>query len=307
MNLKFRVIWIEDNHSLAEQEQIEAGIRQAGFEPDFVVDIDGSRIEELAQRQAIYADHDFLLLDLNLANGVKGDDLARQIRERFRSTPMLFYSREPVATLRRRMLEREVEGVFCAGRDQMPGRVVEMVRDLASSANRLAGMRGLAARVVADCDEELCEIIRLTHAQDRQIEGKSLCDHLDEVVAESANRAATDYAACPAGDLEARMDSFAVTSMHLYKVVARIVRDRRAEVAGLRARRSKLTNYEAEVLRPRNTFAHAIEEEGDHGWFIRTRGPDPLTVDHFPRLRRDFLEHLENLRMIRRLLAVQEA
>lgn len=307
MNLKFRVIWVEDNHSAAEQEQIAQGIRQAGFEPEFVVDIDGSRIEELARHQAIYADYDFLLLDLNLANGVKGDELASEIRRRFRSTPMLFYSREPVDDLRQRMLRRSVEGVFCAGRDQMPTRVVEMVQDLASSANRLAGMRGLAARVVADCDAELRGIIRLTQEQGHQIDGRSLCDHLDEVVEQSAEYAAGLYRGCPAGDLEARLGSFAVTSMHLYKVVARIVRDRRNAVAGLPARRSRLTNYEREVLSPRNTFSHAIEDEGPDGWRIETRGPEGLTVADFPRLRRDFLEHLENLRAIQRLLAAEQA
>lgn len=302
MNLRFRLIWIEDSFSEPEKQKIEEGIRLAGFEPDLEIDPDGSKIDGFAERHRLYSDTDFLLLDLNLANGVHGDDLAPRIREKFRSTPMLFYSSVPAEQLRRLMLEKNVEGVFCSHRDDMPGRVAEMVGHLSVSLNRLGGMRGLAARVVAECDDEFRAIIREACARPGECDQATVCGQLDELVKDAADKSRASYALC--SDLESRLASRSITSFHLWKVVLQITKGARLRIPKISGCRVVLGDYNPKVIEPRNSLSHVLEDTDEGGWtLVGHKADNSITVGDFPQLRHDFVLHLENIKAIRLLLA----
>ena len=159
MNLTFGICWIEDQASDAEVQAVENAVRNCGFEPELERIEREEDIRRFAQRQEHFQDYDLILLDLRLGEGLHGDELAPQVRKRFRSTPILFYSAEEVDGLRRKMAEKVVEGVYCAHRNGLPERVRELVSNLSPALNRLSGMRGLAARVVAECDHEFRAVL----------------------------------------------------------------------------------------------------------------------------------------------------
>jgi CheY-like chemotaxis protein len=145
MKLQFGLLWIEDSYSQQEEDEIKAGAASAGFELDIKNSKDGSDLQALAEYQQKFHAFDLVLLDLNLAGGVKGDELAPRVRQRFRSTPILFYSGSDTdAGLRERMAKDRIEGVFCASRADFTGRASELIQDYAHTLNRLSGMRGLA-------------------------------------------------------------------------------------------------------------------------------------------------------------------
>ena len=115
MNLTFGICWIEDQAGDAEVAAVEEAVRNCGFEPELERLEREDDIREFARRQEHFQDYDLILLDLRLGAGLRGDDLAQEVRNRFRSTPILFYSAEDVRILRRAMADRfGRRGLLCA-------------------------------------------------------------------------------------------------------------------------------------------------------------------------------------------------
>ena len=159
MNLTFGICWIEDQASDPERDAVARAVRANGFEPNIDPVETEEDIRAFADRQHHFQDYDLILLDLRLGDGLRGDELAPAVRQSFRSTPILFYSAVPEQDLRRSMAEKAVDGVYCTSRVMLSTRVQHLVSDLTPALNRLSGMRGLAARVVAECDQDFREII----------------------------------------------------------------------------------------------------------------------------------------------------
>ena len=303
MNLTFGICWIEDQASDAEVQAVEDAVRHCGFDPELERIESQEDIQAFAQRQEHFQDYDLILLDLRLGAGLHGDELAPQVRGQFRSTPILFYSAEEVDALRRRMADRLVEGVYCAHRTELPGRVRELVSDLTPALNRLSGMRGLAARVVAECDHEFRAI--LLHWGTGREDEDVLVESIKARAKTGSQRLLDEVAKVSdlAGLLDEPVSSSSVLFMEVYE------RTKAMDVSDeVRAARREIRQYRDKVLAVRNTLAHALEERTADGWRItRRRSNDDLTVRDFERYRADFLSHLRHVRHLRELLIGQQA
>ena len=200
------------------------------------------------------------------------------------------------------MADKLVDGVYCTHRSQLAVRVKELVSDLSPALNRLSGMRGLAARVVAECDEELREIIRhLRAAPDAEAD---LVASLRRGVIDSNNTQIQEIKHIE--DLDLLLGHHAISSGLLFKEVHRRIGNVQASDE-VRSLRRSLGRYPELVLSRRNILAHALEERTTNGWRIARRNPHPdLTVQDFADFRADFLSHLRNVRLLRSLLVGQE-
>ena len=303
MNLTFRICWIEDQASNAEVEAVEDAVRTSGFEPEIDRVVSEEEISTFAQRQQHYHDYDLIMLDLTLGTDLRGDDIAPDVRAQFRSTPILFYSAEDENALRRRMADRLVEGVYCAHRNRLAPRVAEFVSDWSPALNRLSGMRGLAAQVVAECDREFCTILRRL-AGNRAAEAELVGSLKNRVrLAGEVNLERID----PIASLDDLLADHSISSGVLFEEVrARI--DASELDDEVRVIRRALRNYPHQVLNRRNLLAHALEERTADGWrIVRPGTTRNLTVDDFQRYRADFLVHLQSVRGLRDLLVGQQS
>lgn len=301
MSLTFGICWIEDQASDAEVEAVEAAVRQCGFEPEIHRIETEAQITEFAALQKHYHDYDLILLDLRLGNGMKGNDLAPQIRGHFRSTPILFYSGEDEDKLRKLMCDLLVEGVYCIHRDRLAARVTELVEALTPALNSLSSMRGLAARVVAECDQEFRSIL----AYLAKPEGKdgAIFESMKNRVCDGAEKTIT--ATKEIKSLSDLLDG--TVSSHVLFAESR---DRIREADGsdeVRDMLRSLKEYPQRLLYRRNALSHALEERTPEGWKIHRRNMKPLTVADFERYRRDFLDILQNLRKLRMHLIPEQA
>ena len=180
----------------------------------------------------------------------------------------------------------------------MPGRVKELVSDLSPALNRLSGMRGLAARVVAVCDDEFRTVL-LHWGTDPEVEAE-LVESIKEK-AQAGSRRQRNRAAEIAnlGDLlDDPVSSSGVLFKEVYTRVGELeVRDE------VKATRYELRQYGEKVLAVRNTLAHVLEEPTADGWRIPRRRANPaLTVQDFERFRADFQAHLRHVRQLREFL-----
>ena len=305
MNLTFGICWIEDQASGAEVEAVEAAVRNCGFEPELVRIETEEQIREFANLQEHFHDYDLILLDLRLGAGLRGDDLAPGVRNRFRSTPILFYSAEDEQKLRRMMAEKLIDGVYCAHRNGLAGRVGELVADLTPALNRLSGMRGLAARIVAVCDDEFRKIL-LHWGRDPLVEAE-IVESIRNSAGESNERQRERIAEIDG--LEDLLEDHASSSGLLFdEVYARARGMELPDPDEVGAIRRDIRGYPQRVLSVRNVLSHALEERTEAGWRIAQRDPNPdLTVHDFETYRSDFLSHLRNVRRLRELLVGQEA
>lgn len=303
MNLTFTVCWIEDQASDAEFDAVEEAISQTGFEPQIIRIKTEKEIQSFAKQQRHFHDYDLILLDLNLGKGLRGDELAPQIRKEFRSTTILFYSSEDEAKLRKMMADKLVEGAYCVNRTQLSTRIGELISNLSPALNRLSGMRGLSARVVAECDQELRKILlylKERQGYDENSIVKSLKERVDKINTELTAKI------LPIKTLDALLDEHAVSSGMLFNTVKDVLRSQSNDDE-LRVLLRSLRRYQNAVLTRRNILAHALEERDESGWKIIVRGREkPLTVNDFQRYRADFLTHLRGLRKLREFLIDQE-
>ena len=309
MKLQFGLLWIEDNFSPQEEEEIRRGAADAGFELEITVSVDGADIGELAERQQSYHAFDLVLLDLGLAGGVRGDKLAPEIRRLFRSTPILFYSSgDTAAGLRNRMAKDRIEGVFCANRDNFTARASELIQDYAHTLNRLSGMRGLAMEVVAEVDV-ICRkvILELAVGEAEEVATK----FLDKAVCEQSSANLEKFPA--QANLAERIDHPATDSMKSFNLFRELLRKHIASLpAGeakdeLRALRVATKNYRDSVLEVRNVLGHALETRNDKGWLILDRNGNPyMTIGDFPRFRSTFLSQLRAVRKISDILITKD-
>ncbi|MFN3208750.1 MAG: hypothetical protein ACE369_07065 [Roseovarius sp.] len=298
MNLTFGVCWIEDQASDAEIQAIKEAIQGAGFEPEIFRVQSPEEIKGFAARQQHFHEYELILLDLRLGDGLRGDELAPQVRTSFRSTPILFYSAEDETKLRQMMADRLIEGAYCAHRDRLALRVGELVSHISPALNRLSGMRGLASRVVAECDAELRLII--SGLAEKNGNHDVLLGTIMERIEAASDQQKKRLSGITA--LPEMLKDHSASSGVLFNVVKEItggdgIADEIREV------RRELKGYPNEILGRRNILAHALEEETDKGWVIsRPDGGKQLTVQDFERYRRDFLKNLAALRRLRELM-----
>lgn len=297
MSLHFGICWIEDQKNEAEVDRVRAAVRNNGFEPWFTHVDEPAEIEAFAKRQDHHQEFDLILLDLNLGKGLVGDQLAGQVRASFRSTPILFYSALDETELRKRMAAQQVEGVYCVHRDRLAPRIDELVAHMSPALNRLSTMRGLAARVVAECDQDFRAI--LAHLG-KVGDAAELLDSLKSKAKVAGEKHMESIEALDT--LDGALASHTIQSAQLFLEAKD--RARQQDNDELRSITRKLReNYQNQVIGRRNTLAHALEiQTADGSWEITRSGRDPITVGDFARFRADFIDQLTLVHRMRHLI-----
>ena len=309
MNLRFGVLWIEDQKADGEEEELRRAAREHGFELRIESDVDGSSVGTWAIEHGRYCLFDLVLVDWDLEGETLGDEVAENVRKQFPATPILFYSAKAPnghTELVDKIAARRVEGVFVSERQDFIRRAGEIIGNLAVSFNRLAGMRGLAARVVAEVDDHHRAI--LIHAGRNGLAAEIEAD-LRRRVEEGA--AGTTEKLGKLEGFDALLASHLVTSQVLCNCVRNLTKAHRealgADTDKISALRRRTKPLGEAVLKKRNLLGHALEHQGPDGWIIQTPvGQEDLTVAEFPQLRRTFIEQLDHLAELRRLLVPGE-
>lgn len=302
MNLDFGILWIEDSYSPEEKDSLTRRVLEAGFLARFTVIPNGEGIEELALKHTRYHIYDIILLDYHLKDA-NGDDLAPRVRELFPSTTILFYSgsvREQ--QLRNMIAAKNVEGVFCSERTRFINRTGELIDQTARALDRLSGMRGLAMRVVAECDTIMKDAMVAMCTHDSNCSG--MVAELDKEVFAFIEGMREKYQASISTDLEGRFATRAVDSAKIFNHFRRLTKFvasnphvfalQPERVDQLRELRAGSAQYVQKVLGKRNLLGHGVEEMGEDGWVLQ--GSGEITVQDFPDIRRSFASHIKAFR-----------
>ncbi|WP_025886073.1 response regulator [Asaia prunellae] len=308
MNLELGILWIEDSFSPEEETNLKRCIQEVGFLAEIKNIVNGEEIETLAKQNNLFHCYDLILLDFAL-KGVNGDDLAPKIRDLFPSTTILFYSGNfEKETLLLKIAEKKVEGVYCCTRDRFIERAGILIEQTARTLDRLSGMRGLAMRVVAECDAIMKEAVIYLSATDDSC--AAILTEMDNDVFEHIDEVKKRYQASMGNSVQARLDTFAVDSAKLFAHFRRLskkilsnpnsIRLSTAQIDELRNLNRKTSNYVVAVLNRRNALGHAKEMRTAEGW--KLDGNSGIKISDFPMIRRDFAVYKEAFESIRKLI-----
>lgn len=308
MNLDLGILWIEDSFSDQEEAELRRRVQEAGFIARIDTIPNGTEIDAHAKNHKLFHQYDIILLDYHLKDA-KGDDLAPKVRELFPSVTILFYSGSVTNDeLRRLIAGKEVEGVYCSARDGFIRRAGELIDQTAQALNRLSGMRGLAMRVVAECDDIMKGAAVSMNA--RHAECASKLSDLDDDVLQHLDEAKALYAAAQKAGLKERLGTRAVDSAKIFMHFRRLTKVAAAAgetfgldaegVERLRELRKATANYNLKVLRRRNVLGHVMEVPSAKGWVLE--GSNEISIDDFADIRRDFALHIDALREMTRLV-----
>lgn len=302
MNLDFGILWIEDSFSSDEEKNLRRRVRDAGFIARIDVLKNGTGIEELSRTHKLYHSYDIILLDYRLQDE-NGDDLAPRVRELFPSTNILFYSGSvDEEQLRVLIAKNKVEGVYCSARERFIERTGALIDQTARALDRLSGMRGLAMKVVAECDSLMKDAMLAMCNRDPNCSAKM--SELDRDVLEFIDEMKAVYEGAISGDLNSRIATRAVDSAKLFKHFRRLTQVAAAQSAAfglnqdqverLRELRKLSAQYDQTVLKKRNILGHVVEKRGATGWVLK--GSDDVRIEDFPEIRRAFANHIDFFR-----------
>lgn len=302
MNLAYTIVWFEDQpHNV---QAIEQGIRQRlerkglSLRVEWVEsfnDLPGI----LGRLRKVRDEIDLVLLDWDLGRddddvAINGADLAKKVRNTLRYTDIVFYSAETAKRLRKEVAERDVDGVYCACRDDLVDEAVGVALRMAKKSLSLESLRGAYVTYATELDHLVTESLRLVYARMTDEERKAFVGRIIRRLKESAKANVKAAEKLGGQDLEGIIKgtrSFGSDQRLLALLQGLDVLDEQHDTSGFS---DTLGTYQEDVLTPRNIFAHQrAERKGKKLHF-----EEDLVLDHglAEKLRGRLIAHGQNLR-----------
>lgn len=295
MRLEFKVLWFENqmDQMTAAVTALDRELKKQGFRLELDHQQDASRLEELAVHQERFHDFDLVVVDFDLGAGQPtGDEVAQRIRTSFGFTDIIFYSGTATETLREKVKEHGIDGVYCCQRPLVREKLLEHVGFVVERLSRLEAMRGLAVVGAGRGDEHMRDIIRQAHALADDHDKAAIISEIDKHVDGFMGYSKAQYKKVT--DLETRLSSRAVTSKVLFEASKSAIAAV-ALVHGKCAAEAKvLDNYLEDIIEPRNKLGHIVETREPEGWVIKAKAGTNFGKPELVKFRKNLRTHLDN-------------
>lgn len=263
MRLKYKILWFENDDGTYDSfnfDEIRGPLGERGFEAE-VLRMKGEEPTAEIARQAQKSD--LIVMDFGLDGPEQGDELIERIRNLDINTEIVFYSTAAVGTLRDKVRERELDGVYCRGRDHITSDVIPIIDSTIRKVLDLENSRGLVMAELGELDRRMNEIIISVHAatdEQRTFIRDKMKGKLDEQARGLAQKLE--------GFDELSIDEIVETFLDSYKRLTTMISI--SKKLGLKNYRERLNGYNDSVLFPRNCLGHGVPEElADGGYIFR--------------------------------------
>ena len=266
MQLEYRILWFDDQQQAIKPfvDRVHGAVARLGFEPMIDLRIITADVEEPLAGIPAQNEVDLVLMDWKLGGRHDGADLARKLRQSYRDTDIVFYSSESAAKLRELIFKQGIDGVFCSMRVHLTERATGIIQGQLRRVLDLNHMRGIVMAATSDLDQGMVACLELVQ--------KIL--HPGDVATAFAASIAGEIAAAlrkKADEVEAMGKKGKLTKLLREPALGSTLRLRilREEVAKLSDRLTEphvlehLGRYDAEIIGPRNDFAHRKAEIKD--------------------------------------------
>lgn len=168
MRLDFNVLWVDDQPDgvAAQITSIRSRMAAEGFEFKPCQCTTIAQMEEAISEDVFTDEVDLILVDWDLGNDVHGEDAIERIRQIVHYKDVVFYSGQAtVVELREKAYEKQLEGVYCAGRADLVDEVVGVFESLIKKVLDLDHTRGIVMGATSDIDHMVNRCLTLAHGK----------------------------------------------------------------------------------------------------------------------------------------------
>ncbi|MCY4641515.1 MAG: hypothetical protein OXC41_02280 [Gammaproteobacteria bacterium] len=284
MRLNFNVLWVEDqpDRVQAQAYAIKRHVAELAFEfvPKFCESI--AKLKEEISDDLFTDEIDLVLVDYDLGSGELGQNAIVEIREVLQFKDVVFYSAHyETQQLRQITFENELEGIFCARRDDLVDEVFGIFESLTRRVLDLDHTRGIVMGATSDIDNIFKDcLIALYRKLGNEGQGK-FSEEANNIVKNKLGKytkKVDKFQKAP--ELLALLEQHEIfTSNDRLRILVRMLRsDTFKEYAGYE---DAVVRYQQQIIPKRNVLGHQV---------IGLEGPQNIGIDEMRELRRSLLE-----------------
>jgi CheY-like chemotaxis protein len=332
MNLKYQILWFEDDEDLVNDEfkpEIENFLNEIGFDLECTHRVEGSQFDELINKTK----YDLILTDLNLEENDMGKIILDRLRDERILTDVLLYSANDEAI--NRIIEESdklVERVsFAVGIDNLLEKIKKLIKLTIKKVEDVTNMRGLVIASSIDLEIMMEAIIKefFKLVGDNVIVKKKknilleLCDNKKKKDKESLEKINT----LDNTNIELLIEENILTTSNIYDALmgylSMVDKDYGTKLNGLKDKdqrtsierkkqeirmlKQKFQTFQIDIINVRNTLAHVKEEIDQNGTpylqNIKANGTKIIfNNDKYIEIRTNFRNHKTTLEEIKKIM-----
>ena len=308
MRLDFNVLWVDDQPDRITSliEAIERRMEAQGFlfKPRLCRSIDAVR-QSVAD--TVFKDEiDLILVDWDLGGGVEGQDAIAATRDAVSYKDVVFYSAmKPAEELRQLASDRQLEGIYCATRENLVEEVIGVFNSLVKKVLDLDHTRGIVMGATSDIDHMVNECLVAIHDkldhEGQQAMLKEALARIDERISDLTKRAAVVKDSTTMATLfEAHLIFTANDRLRILSGVLKYETFRDHADA-----RKAVISYMQDVVPERNGLGHLVYVPEGKPQAVTTKEGKEISLDETRELRRTILGLRQDFRSL--LSALQAA
>ncbi|MBV5283371.1 MAG: hypothetical protein JZU53_13155 [Paludibacter sp.] len=299
MRLEYRILWVEDNKSWYEttKELFTDTLDELGFR---LVSKKCENIDEVKAEisKNWLKEYDLLLVDFTLKNSESGDkiiEFIRGIQEQPILTDIIFYS-SAVENVRESMHKLGLEGVYSADRNEIDTKFDLVVNTTIKKVQDINNMRGLVMAEVAELDNKMIDLLKRYVDGLKSEQKQEFIDKRKKRVLESLEKMINDFTDISEVSIFEHRD---FNTYHKWMSVKNLVKN-----IDDKDIKTKLNEYEKEIIQKRNKLAHVKEITGENGERTLADGDFIFNDEICREIRKDLQKHAENFEKIKEKLTV---
>lgn len=261
MRLDFNVLWVDDQPDRVASQIKSIALQMAyegfDFRPRQCTTV--AEMENAISEDVFTDEVDLILVDWDLGNDVHGEDAIERIRQIVQYKDVVFYSGQAtVVELRAKAYGKQLEGIYCAGREDLVNEVIGVFESLIKKVLDLDHTRGIVMGATSDIDHMVNTCLTLAHGK-LDDAGKTIFiqDAMKRVVAQVENIVKQGERLKATPSVEALFQAHMLfTSDHRLRMLASTLG--MADFAAYESGIATVKSYREGVVQDRNTLGHAV-------------------------------------------------
>jgi hypothetical protein len=243
---------------------------------------------------------DLILVDWDLGNNIRGQDVIVEIRSSILYKDVVFYSAQTAPeALRRAVFEKGLEGIYCASREELVEEVLGVFESLVKKVLDLDHVRGIVMGATSDIDHMVNECLVAVHERlDRESQGSMLGDVRRRIQERLEDLTKTVKKLDNATLAELLKANMIFTANDRLRMLSRLLKG-----LGLLEYGEHIAEYQQKVIPDRNILGHVVLVPEGKPQFVTDGRGDRMSIGETRELRRRILDLRQQFRSL--LMALQ--
>jgi hypothetical protein len=285
MKLTFSVLWFDDNEEYFDSldlEPLEQEISSWGFSPKIIP----VTTPEEFRKYLPFKEIDLIVVDRNLEQYPEGQEFIAELRNHAIYTEVIFYTAGMATDLWNAIREKQLEGVFVSPRNEILSKISKVGHQSVRKVLDLENMRGIVMAELGELDHLIADILRLgiptlpTEKQNTIFKKfhKQLMEQSEKTI-----KRLEEFNKNPRID-----EMLDLSDSYKHWLNFKRLSESHEKMKNLKS----VGDFEAEILRPRNSLAHGKPEFENGVYVFRHQGKEyRFDEDVSAELRKTILRH----------------